>query len=137
VATPQEYFEHDADVGVVGRGATPEQAFVAAAESMFALEGDLAAVGESEAVTVEFEEPDLELALVAWLNALLGQARARNLELAHFKLQRDGDRWRGEGRGEPWQRAREHGVEVKGATLTALSVRRAPEGWEARCVVDV
>jgi SHS2 domain-containing protein len=133
----QEYFEHDADFGVIGRGATPEQAFVAAAESMFALQGDLAGVGASDAVTVEFEETDLELALVAWLNALLGQARARGLELAHFKLQRDGDRWRGEGRGEPWRRAREHGVEVKGATLTALSVKQGPQGWEARCVVDV
>jgi SHS2 domain-containing protein len=28
---PQAYFEHDADVGVIGRGATPEQAFAAAA----------------------------------------------------------------------------------------------------------
>jgi len=133
----QAYFEHDADVGVIGRGATPEQAFSAAALSMFALQGDLGAVGDSESVTVEFEEADLELALVAWLNALLGQAKARGLELAHFRLSRDGDRWRGEGRGERWRRDFERGVEVKGATLTGLSVRQLPDGWEARCVVDV
>jgi SHS2 domain-containing protein len=31
----------------------------------------------------------------------------------------------------------ERGTEVKGATLTMLSVRRADGGWEARCVIDV
>jgi SHS2 domain-containing protein len=29
------------------------------------------------------------------------------------------------------------GTEVKGATLTALSVRHDAQGWQARCVVDV
>jgi SHS2 domain-containing protein len=134
---PQAYFAHDADVGVIGQGATPEQAFAAAAAALFALQGDLEEVGDSESVAVEFEEADLELALVEWLNALLGQAKARGLELAHFRLTRDGNRWRGEGRGECWRRDLERGVEVKGATLTALSVRQGPDGWEARCVVDV
>lgn len=133
----QAYFEHDADAGVIGRGATPEEAFVAAAKAMFALQGALDAVGDSEQVTVEFEEADLEMALVAWLNGLLGQAKARGLELAHFRISREGDRWHGEGRGERWRRDIERGVEVKGATLTALSVRQVPGGWEARCVVDV
>jgi SHS2 domain-containing protein len=133
----QAYFEHDADAGVIGRGATPEEAFEAAAKAMFALQGSLDGVGDSVSVTVEFEEADLELALVGWLNGLLGQAKARGLELAHFRLSREGNRWRGEGRGESWRRDIERGVEVKGATLTALSVRQIPEGWEARCVVDV
>ncbi|MDE2366260.1 MAG: archease, partial [Betaproteobacteria bacterium] len=31
----------------------------------------------------------------------------------------------------------ERGVEVKGATLTMLSVKQAGAIWEARCVVDV
>jgi SHS2 domain-containing protein len=31
----------------------------------------------------------------------------------------------------------ERGVEVKGATLTMLSVKQVEAGWEARCVVDV
>jgi SHS2 domain-containing protein len=31
----------------------------------------------------------------------------------------------------------ERGTQVKGATLTALSVRQQGEGWEARCVVDL
>ena len=31
----------------------------------------------------------------------------------------------------------ERGVDVKGATLTMLSVAPTDGGWEARCVVDV
>ncbi len=31
------YFEHDADIGIIGRGATPEAAFESAAEAVFAI----------------------------------------------------------------------------------------------------
>jgi tRNA nucleotidyltransferase (CCA-adding enzyme) len=31
----------------------------------------------------------------------------------------------------------EPAVEIKGATLTALTVSHGPEGWRAQCVVDV
>jgi len=44
---------------------------------------------------------------------------------------------RGGASGEPWRPGLERGVEVKGATLTALVVKRDEKGWEARCVVDV
>lgn len=130
-------FEHDADFGVVGRGATVEEAFVAAAEAMFGIMIDPAAVRAAETVAIEFEEADLELALVTWLNALLGQARDRGLVFAHFELARDGARWRGRASGERWRADLERGTEVKGATLTMLSVRQSEAGWEARCIVDV
>jgi SHS2 domain-containing protein len=45
--------------------------------------------------------------------------------------------WKVEARGEPWREELERGTEVKGATLTMLSVRHSESGWEARCVVDV
>ncbi|MGZ5662035.1 MAG: archease, partial [Usitatibacter sp.] len=50
---------------------------------------------------------------------------------------RAGPRWLGEAWGEPWREGLERGTEVKGATLTMLSVKRAGGLWEARCVVDV
>ncbi len=131
------YFDHEADIGVIGRGASIEAAFVAAAEAVFANMVDLAAVRPEHRVLVEFEEKDPELALVTWLNQLLGEARAAGLALAKFALRRDGDRWHGEAWGEPWRPQLERGTEVKGATLTMLSVRPTGEGWEARCVVDV
>lgn len=131
------YFDHDADVGVVGRGATPEAAFVAAARATFALTCDPASVRARERVEIEFDETDPEFALVVWLNLLLAHASERGLALARFELSRDGARWRGAGWGEPWRDGIERRTQVKGATLTMLSVRRVDDGWEARCVVDV
>lgn len=132
-----EYFQHDADIGVVGRGRTVEQAFESAARGTFAIMTRLAEVRERESVDVEFDEPDLELALVTWLNRLLALAHVRGLVLSRFALERSGTRWRGRANGEPWREGLERGTGVKGATLTMLSVRRIGEDWEARCIVDV
>ena len=134
---PHEYFEHGADIGVVGRGASVEQAFVKAAESMFAIMTEPELVQPAVEFEVDFDEEDVELALVRWLNALLGASRERGLVLCRFELQRAGDHWRGHARGERWRESHARGTEVKGATLTALSVRHDETGWQARCVVDV
>ena len=131
------YFDHDADVGIIGRGPTVESAFEAAAAATFGLMVSLPAVRSREVVRVRFDEPDLELALVSWLNLLLAEARAAGLALGRFQLRREGTRWLGEAWGEPWRESLEPGVEVKGATLTMLAVKPVEGGWEARCVVDV
>lgn len=131
------YFDHDADIGIVARGATLEDALEAAAEAVFGVMADLASVGPEARVRVEFEEDDPELALVTWLNHLLAEARGEGLVLGRFRLRREGHRWLGEAWGEPWHPGLERGTEVKGATLTELSIRPAETGWEARCVVDV
>ncbi|GIX28660.1 archease [Pelomicrobium sp. G1] len=136
-APTYDYFEHDADIGVIGRGRTVTEAFEAAARAMFAIMTDLAQVGQALTVQVEFEEPDVELALVTWLNRLLGAAREHGAVFSRFSLERRGDRWVGEASGEAWTSRMERGVEVKGATLTMLSVRERDGEWEARCVVDV
>ncbi len=132
-----DYFEHAADIGVIGRGLTIEEAFVHAAEATFAVMTDLAAIRPRTRFTLCFEEDDPELALVRWLNRLLAEARSRRLALGKFALRRHGDRWEGEAWGEPWRNELDRGVEVKGATLTMLSVRANGGRWEARCVVDV
>lgn len=138
--TPADYgyFDHDADVGVIGRGPRIESAFVAAARAVFALITDIGAIARREHIRVEFDEPDVELAFVRWLNLLLAHAAERGLVLGEFGLERDGAHWRGEAWGECWREGLERGTDVKGATLTMLSVApRGPDGWEARCVVDV
>lgn len=132
-----DYFDHDADIGIVGRGATLEAAFAAAARAVFMLVTDLDAVAPQERVEIEFEEGDIEMALVTWLNALLGRAAELGLVFARFEIARDGDRWRGSASGERWREDLVRGIEVKGATLTALRVGEADGLWEARCVIDV
>lgn len=132
-----DYFEHDADVGIIGRGETLEAAFEAAAQALFAIMGDPEGAGPFVDVIVEFDEADLELALVRWLNQLLSEAQTQKLLLSRFRLEHDHHHWRGAGTGEPWNPHLVRGVEVKGATLTMLSVRCEGGLWEARCIVDV
>jgi len=60
------------------------QAFERGAAAMFAVMTDLAAVQRSMQVAFDFEEADLELALVIWLNRLLAEARARSLIFGIF-----------------------------------------------------
>jgi SHS2 domain-containing protein len=135
--SPTSYFEHDADIGVIGRGETVEQAFEAAARAVFAIMTPVDAVKPKTTVLIEFEEADRELALATWLNLLLGKARELDMVFSRFHLQHQGDKWNGEVAGEKWNDGLERGVEVKGATLTMLSVEQADSTWEARCVVDV
>ena len=134
---PYDYFEHGADMGIVGRGERIETAFEQAALAMFALMTRLDEVQPRQSAAIEFEEADVELALVTWLNRLLGEARSRALVFGRFQLHRNGTRWNGTAAGEPWREGLERGVEVKGATLTALAVAQQGGIWEARCVVDV
>ena len=131
------YFEHDADIGIIGRGNTLEQAFESAAAAMFSVATDLDKVQPAIRVTVEFEEGDTELALVTWLNQLLGKARESGMVFSRFHIQHEGDQWSAEALGEKWHDGFERGVEVKGATLTMLSVKQTGAMWEARCIVDV
>lgn len=131
------YFEHDADIGIIGRGTTVEQAFEAAAQAVFAIVTNLDMVQPNSPLTIEFEEADPELALVTWLNLLLGKSREQGMIFSRFHVQHDGSKWRAEALGEKWHAGLERGVEVKGATLTMLSVKQTGAMWEARCIVDV
>ena len=133
----ERYFEHDADIGVIGRGASVERAFEDAAAATFAIMTDPARVREAQTVRIEFDEADVELALVTWLNLLIGEARGHGVVFSRFRLQHEGSHWFGEASGGAWRPELERGVEVKGATLTMLSVKDVDGAWEARCVVDV
>lgn len=132
-----DFFDHDADIGIAGRGATVEAAFEAAARAVFSIMAGPGNLSRVSHLAFDFEESDPELALVTWLNRLLAEARSQGLMLSDFKLAKDGDRWHGEAWGAPWGKHAVGGVEVKGATLTMLSVKESGGTWEARCVVDV
>ncbi|KTD16347.1 archease [Legionella jordanis] len=131
------YFDHDADIGIIGRGNSMEEAFEEAALAMFSLMADLSAVSSKQAIKMTFEEDDKDLAFVTWLNLLIAEAQAENLILSSFKVKTQGHIWYGEATGEPWRQEIERGIDVKGATLTSLSVKEVNGKWEARCVVDV
>ncbi len=131
------YFDHIADIGIIGRGDSVEAAVCKAAEAMFAIMTDLSKVKTIQSINIIFDEADPELALVTWLNQLLAQSIIKNLALSHFVLTRQSDHWEGEAWGELWRDDLPRGTEVKGATLTLLKVFHDQQGWQAQCVVDV
>ncbi len=131
------YFDHDADIGIIGRGVTLEHAFESAAEAMFAIMAEKLPRKLEEEVAFTLEEEDVEFALVRWLNTLLAEAQSRSIVLGRFELRREGSLWHTRAWGAPWNREIVRGVEVKGATLTMLCVEERAGLWEARCIVDV
>jgi len=134
-----EHFPHEADIGVRGIGATRSEAFEQAAQALTAVVTDPARVESTTTVTIRCEAPDDELLLVDWLNALIFEMATRNMLFGRFAVTLHEHVLEGSARGEAVDRSRHHpAVEVKGATYTALSVKRRDDGlWVAQCIVDV
>lgn len=131
------YFDHEADIGIIGFGNTVTEAFISGAQAVFSLMSSPEEIKETNTVTFEFDEPDIEFAFVEWLNLLIAHAHKDKLIFKSFKLSHNDNHWTGEATGEHWRETLTRGTEVKGATLTALSVKKNGALWEARCVVDV
>jgi tRNA nucleotidyltransferase (CCA-adding enzyme) len=134
-----EHFEHGADIGVRGFGATEAQAFEQAALAMTAVITDPAGVAARDVVEIACEAGDHELLFARWLNALVYEMAVRHLLFARYEVAIDDGRLRARAFGEPVDVARHRpAVEVKGATYTALRVARTDDGgWLAQTVVDV
>ena len=134
-----EHYEHGADIGVRGFGATRESAFEQAALALTAVIADPARVESRERVSLSCEAPDDELLLAEWLNAIIYEMDSRKMLFGRFRARIDGHRVVAEAWGERTDVARHHpAVEVKGATYTTLRVAREPNGtWVAQTVVDV
>jgi len=132
-----DYFDHEADTGIIGRGKTVTDAFESGAQAVFAIMTDLALVKPEQSIAIEFDEPNLEFAFVTWLNHLITASYIENSIYSKFELEQSNGHWTGKAYGEPWREDFIPGIEVKGATLTMLSVKQINKHWEARCVVDV
>ncbi len=134
-----ELFEHGADVGVRGIGASAAAAFEQAALALVAVGVDPARVRCATPVDIRCEAPDVELLLVDWLNALVYEMATRGWVFGRFEVLLVDHRLEATAYGEPLDPARhEPAVEVKGATYTALVVAPRDDGaWVAQCVVDV
>jgi SHS2 domain-containing protein len=148
-----EHFEHGADIGVRGIGATRADAFEQAALALIAVITDPAGVQGREAVPIRCTAPDLDLLLLDWLNALVSAMALRRMLFGRFTVTirpsaepvgptsgpPAGLALEGVAHGEALDPARhEPAVEVKGATCTLLRVVPTAEGgWLAQTVVDV
>lgn len=134
-----EHFAHGADIGVRGIGPTPAAAFEQAALALVGVVTDPQHLQSETAVEINCSAPDADLLLMDWLNALIFEMATRKLLFGRFAVELADGRLRATAWGERVDVARHRpAVEVKGATLTGLSVRQSPQGeWIAECVVDV
>jgi SHS2 domain-containing protein len=134
-----EHFEHEADSGVRGIGNSLAEAFEQAGLGLSALITDLVLIEPRQEISIACEEPDQELLLVDWLNALIFEMATRKMLFSSFKVRIEGPCLQARVRGEPIQVSKHQPVvEVKGATFTELRVYQDASGaWVAQCVVDV
>ncbi len=134
-----EHFRHGADIGVRGIGTTIDAAFEGAAVALTAVVTDPALVAAEIPVAVRCAAPDDELLFADWLNALVYEMATRRILFRRCKCRIADHRLEATAWGEPVDVARHRpAVEIKGATYTALEVRRRDDGsWVAQCVVDV
>lgn len=133
-----EHFEHGADIGVRGLGATKAAAFEQAALALTAVITDPQRVAATETVRIHCEAPDDELLLADWLNALIYEMAVRRMLFGRFHVELHGQRLDAQAEGEPASVPRHQpAVEVKGATYTGLRVAPVEGGWLAQTVVDV
>jgi tRNA nucleotidyltransferase (CCA-adding enzyme) len=133
-----EHFPHGADIGVRGVASTIDGAFEQAALALSAIVAEPESLAAKVMIDVECEAPDAELLLVDWLNALIYETATRHLLFGRFEVHIEGTQLKA----RVWGQAIDLGsqeltVEPKGATYTALSVRREDGSWVAECVVDV
>jgi len=133
-----EHFPHEADMGVRGIGCTLDRAFAEAARAMTAAIVDPDEIRPEVAVDISCAGKTADDLLYAWLNALVYEMAVRRMIFGQFTVDIEDGTLRATARGEAVSQTRHQpAVEVKGATMTALSVRRAGDDWIAECVVDV
>ncbi|MHC4528820.1 MAG: archease [Planctomycetota bacterium] len=137
--TSWEHFEHEADVGIRGRGPSKARAFEQAAVALTAVITEPDKVEGREEVPVVCEADDDELLFVEWLNCLLYEMGTRKMLFGRFEVIIEEHRLEAVAWGQRTDIAKHSpAVEVKAATYHALSVRQDEDGtWIAQCVVDV
>lgn len=134
-----EHFSHQADIGVRGIGESLSSAFEQAALALSAVITDLALVAPTRSITIECDNPDRELLLVDWLNAIVYEMATRSMLFCRYDIHLEETHLTATLHGEPVDVQRHQpAVEVKGATYTELKVAQRSDGlWLAQCVVDV
>lgn len=134
-----EHFPHGADIGLRGYGPSKAAAFEQAALALTAAVADPARVEPREPVAIRCSAPDDELLLVEWLNEVVYAMSTLDMLFSRFRVKIEDGELVATAWGERLDRQRHRpAVEIKGATYTALDVRRDPDGrWVAECVVDV
>lgn len=133
----EKYFKQDADIGIIGRGISFESCFVDIAQNMFSLVTNLSAIHATEVIRFKFQEADVEIALITWLNLLLEKARTHELIFTDFRLKHENDTWEATVAGGVKINHFPQQVEIKCATFRLISIHKIDHIWVARCTLEI
>lgn len=139
-----QHYEHEADIGIEGIGASKEDAFIQAALALTAVITEPENVAPVSKIEITCEAPNGELLFVDWLNALIYEMADRKMLFSRFAVevteqQADASALHADVWGEKIDQVRHQPViEIKGATYTTLQVYEDDDHiWHAQTVVDV
>lgn len=133
-----QHFQHVADIGIRGYGDTAAEAFRQAAIAMTAVITEPELVDANMCIDVQCESPDIEYLFVDWLNSLVYEMATRHMLFSQYDIEITDGHLYARVCGEKIDRDKHQPVvEIKGATLTELKVKRDDNGWMAQCIVDV
>jgi SHS2 domain-containing protein len=137
-----EYFDHEADIGIVGYGKNLEEAFEQGAKAMFNIMADINNIELKKEIKIKVEAPDEETLFIEWLNSLLAQKDIENLLFSEFevKIKKVENKFVLEGiaKGEEMNYEKHQiDTEVKAATYSQLKIEKVNNIYKVQCVVDV
>jgi len=134
-----ELLEHTSDIGVLARGATREEALVAASKGLVSILVDPAPFRPLEERHFKARGSDEVAQIVNWLNEIVFFFDTDGLVFVDFQI----DAWTateivGCARGERFAIDRhEFRTGVKAVTYHQFESHSIPDGWEIRVFVDV
>lgn len=123
------------ELAIVSRGETIEHCFVDAALQLFTFMIGVSDIHLIQIINFEFEETDINTALVTWLNLLLKKTKEHHLMCGDFRLKREGSKWRAIIAGEPWRNDIKPKFTINNATLSNITVNKINHLWEARFIL--
>lgn len=135
---------HPADVIVVARGRSLEEAFEQAAIGVYEIVTDTSRVEPREERRIEEEGDDLEQLLYRWIESLLYYTDSEGLVFSRFKVESiepredGGFTLRARAWGEPMDPSRHPPrTTVKAVTYSMMEVVRENGCWRVQFVVDI
>ena len=139
---PFEHLEHTADILIVSRGSSLEEAFANAAKAVFEVITDTSRVEPRKCVDVEVKGMDIGNLLYLWIDRLLYYFDAEGLVFSRFKVnvaeEGGGYLLKGEACGEEFDPEKhEYRTIVKAMTYAQMNIEREEGVWSLKFVVDI
>ena len=133
------HFDHQADIGIEGRGPGKALAFAQAGLALNAVVSDLNSVKPCTGRVIKCSGDDPELLFFDFINELIFLISTEGMLFSQIEVEITEDELEARLLGESIDPDRhDPAVEIKGASFNSLSVKEEKNGqWVARCIVDV